>query len=144
MQVGLYSPAVSLSLVMPRPLDSIENEFHRAAGQKIRWLRKRAGLSQKALEELLKRRGAKGSQKSMSNLETAAHDSGIGLYKAVCAQFDVPLWVMFIPCEPAELLEPEKLRRVVKLMHDYLACDENQRDHIANMAAGFSALKPKK
>jgi transcriptional regulator with XRE-family HTH domain len=112
--------------------------------EKLKWLRERDGLSQADLERDMKKRGKKVSQKSFSNIERLEHSSQIKNFAAIAAHFGVPLWVMFVPGLDVSLLEGPKLKRIVTLVQDYLACDDTERELIEKMAAGYAGLHRRK
>lgn len=111
---------------------------------KLKVLREKAGLSQAELVRDMKKRGHPLSQKSVSNIERVEHDTQLSNYAAIAEHFGVPLWVMFVPGLTPELLEGEKLKRLEKLVQDYLACDDDQRGFTESMAAGYAGLNQKK
>jgi transcriptional regulator with XRE-family HTH domain len=117
---------------------------HAAFAAKLKWLREHRKVAQMDLEREMKKRGKKVRQKTVSNIEQLVHDSQLGTYAAIAEHFGVPVWVMFIPGLDVALLEGEKLQRLKKLVEDYLRCDDVERKHAENMAAGFADLHRKK
>jgi transcriptional regulator with XRE-family HTH domain len=115
-----------------------------AFAEKLKWLRERHGLSQADLEREMKKRGRAVSQKSVSNIERGEHDSQISNFAALAEHFGVPLWVMLIPGLDTSLLEGDNLKRLVRLVEDYLKVPDGDRAHIENMAAGLARLNTKK
>lgn len=112
--------------------------------EKLKWLREHRKVAQMDLEREMKRRGIGGGQKSVSNVETLKHDSQLGTYSAIADYFGVPPWVMFIPGLDVKLLEGERLKRLEKLVQDYLQCNDTERTHVENMAAAHASLHRKK
>lgn len=107
----------------------------------LKRMRANAGLSQMALQRETERAGMKVSQGTISDIEGNDTDSGFSNFAALAAHFGVPLWAMIIPGLQTEMLEGDKLKRLVKLMQDYVACDDAGRVHTENMAAAHASLK---
>ena len=92
----------------------------------------------------MKRRGLKVATKTINNIVNGRHSPELGNLAAIAEHFKVPLWVMFIPDLPRELLDSDKLHRLTKLVEDYCATEETKRVHIENMANGQRSLSPQK
>lgn len=117
---------------------------HEAFAAKLKWLRDRESLSQLGLVKEMKKKGREVSQKSVSNIERIEHDSQLSNYVALADHFGVPLWVMFVPGLSTELLEGDRLKRLVGLVQDYLACSDDHRAFTEKMAEGYAGLNKKK
>lgn len=113
------------------------------AAERFKFLRDRAGLSQLELVAKMKERGLGLSQKSVSNIETTAVDTGFGNLANLADFYRIPLWVVFLPDLTTEMLEGDRVKRLIKLMDDYLACDDTSRTLIEDVAGGYAGLASK-
>lgn len=104
-------------------------------------LLKHRGISQSELWRQLKRRGHKVSQKTVNNLANAKHSSEIGNLAAVADYFGVPLWVMLVPALPPDMVDGAALARLDRLVKDYIACAQEDRNHLENVAAAYVKRK---
>lgn len=147
MQETLYwSEAADYSPMQSRP-ELAARIAAEAFRKKLVWLREEyRGISQEALAEAVKARGGKLSQKSVSNLENPEfnHNSTLAKFAQAADEFGVPPWVMFHPGIDFALLQGKPLQRLVKLIDDYLACQDDQREFVEKMAAGYAGLNPKR
>lgn len=109
--------------------------------ENLKWLRAKSELSQTALGARMTESGTDLSQKSVSNIEKFVVDPGFSNLAAIASHFGVPLWIMILPGIDKDLLEGERLKRVVKLMEDYVACEDAERAHIENLAAAHASVK---
>lgn len=110
----------------------------------LKFLREQTGLSQAGLEKKMKEQGTDLSQKSISHIETFEVDPGFSNLSGIAASFGVPLWVMIVPGLDKDMLQGEKLKRLVRLVEDYMACDDTNRAHVENLAAAYADLKRSK
>lgn len=81
--------------------------------------------------------------KNISNIEAGRYKPELGTLSAIAEAIDVPLWVMFLPGINKEILASPYKERLIKLMQDYMRCDDTGRLHTENMAAGQAALRNK-
>ena len=128
----------------PREKTTSSDAAYAWAAQKIKWLRIGQRLSQKDLELDMKRKGHVVSQTSVSNVERGKHSSQVGNFQAFADYFGIPLWLLFLPGDPQQLLEGDRRKRIVQLVEDYLSCDDEGRKHTENMAAAHASVKPRK
>jgi transcriptional regulator with XRE-family HTH domain len=114
-----------------------------AFGPKLETLLKQRDISQAELGRQLKRRGAKISGKTINNIVNARHPPELGNLTAIADYFNVPLWVMLVPDLPLEMVSGEPLKRLDKMIRDYVACDPEDRKHAENIAAAYVKQKLK-
>jgi hypothetical protein len=70
-------------------------------------------------------------------------DPPLSAYAAVAESLGLPaLWPMFIPGTTRDMFEEDaaKLKRLVKMVGDYLDCPDTERGHIECMAAGLAEI----
>jgi len=130
---------------MPRALRPITptqaaTDAARAFRENFEYLFEKLHLSQERLAETVKRRGGALSQKSISNIKNLSHRSTLSAYSQVAEALGVPVWVMLIPNLRKELLDQPYAHRFTKLIADYACCNDEQRDYIEKMAAGYAGL----
>lgn len=128
---------------MPKPQSPALKGALAAFAPKLKHLLDEAGLSEPQLGSVLKRRGQPVSPKTINNLGKGRHNSQLGNLAVIADYFGVPLWVMLIPDLPLEIVQGEQLKRLDKLMRDYIACDEAGRQHTENIAAAYTKAKAK-
>lgn len=134
-QGGISSPG------MRPPLPAVLLQAYDAFAHKAKYLRSARGMSQAAAEREMKRRGVSKAQKTVSNVEGAAHDSQLSSYVAVAELHGVPLWVMFVPDLPMAMLEGERLTRLTRLVQDYLRCPTDElRANLEAVARAYAAM----
>lgn len=129
---------------MPHKQNSPLQQAQIAFGENLKELLRRQELSQAGLGRALSRGNGGVSTKTINNIVEARHPPELGNLSTIAEFFGVPLWVMFIPGLPKEMLERSSLERLRKLMDDYLACGDNERRFTENMAAGYAGLKKQK
>lgn len=120
---------------MARPQSKVLKDALAAYGPKLKILLEQQDLSQPDLERAMKRKGQKVATKTVNNIVNARHSTELGNLAAIADHFQIPLWVMFIPDLPPEMLDKDKLARLVKLVTEYCQCDDTDRKHVENMAA---------
>jgi transcriptional regulator with XRE-family HTH domain len=99
-------------------------------------------MSEAALErELMRRKRKKVSAKTINNIVNNRHPAQIDNLAAIAEFFEVPLWVMFLPELPKELLQNPFKERLVRMVENYLLCDGDGRQNIESIAAVFAAKK---
>lgn len=101
-------------------------------------------ITQPGLSRALSRGKDEVSTKTINNIVNARNPPQLDNLSTIADYFDVPLWVMFIPELPKELLEKEKLARLQKLVEDYLLCANDERRFAENIAAGYAGLRTQK
>lgn len=120
------------------PLEEALNNY----SKNLRVLLSQAELSESDLErELMRTKTKKVSTKTINNIVNSRHPPQLDNLSAIAEHFGVPLWVMFLPELPKELLVPPFKDRLVGLMENYLACDGEGRMHTENIAATFAAKR---
>jgi hypothetical protein len=70
-------------------------------------------------------------------------DPPLSAYAAVAESLGLPaLWPMFIPGTTRDMFEGDaaKLKRLVKMVGDYLDCSDTERGHVECMAAGLAKI----
>ena len=70
-------------------------------------------------------------------------DPPLSAYAAVAESLGLPaLWPMFIPGTTRDMFEEDaaKLKRLVKMVGDYLECPDTERGHVECMAAGLAKI----
>jgi hypothetical protein len=70
-------------------------------------------------------------------------DPPLSAYAAVAESLGLPaLWPMFIPGTTRDMFEEDaaKLKRLVKMVGDYLDCPDTERSHIECMAADLAKI----
>lgn len=112
-----------------------------AFAPKLEYLLQVRKLTQPEVARQLKRRGTTVSTKTINNIVHAKHSPEVGNMAALADFLAVPLWVMLIPSLPMEMLQGDLLKRLDKMIQDYIACDPEGRMHTENVAAAH--VKPK-
>lgn len=117
-------------------------------GASLKAYRNLQGISQAELGRIVREkvpgRVSEGfAVKNISNIEAGRYKPELGTLSAIAEAIDVPLWVMFLPGINKEILASPYKERLVRLMRDYMRCDDTGRLHTENMAAGQAALKGK-
>jgi hypothetical protein len=82
---------------------------------------------------------------TISNVENLEGDPPLSTYAAAAAEWGLPVWAMMIPETTKDMFtDIAKIKRLVKLMRDYLDCSDSQRSNIEAMAAGLAELNRKR
>jgi hypothetical protein len=122
---------------MATPPKSSLKELQLAFAAAFNYLLRRDHLSQAGLGRALKAKKAGVADKTLSNISRAAHPSQIDNFAAIADHFDLQLWTMFVKGLPVEFLEKGLNDRLVKLVDDYVHCDDADRMDIEKMAARY-------
>src|SRR5688572_16577609 len=122
-----YLPAGRQLLPMAKPQSDALRAAQEAFAPKLKHLMGAHGMSQEGLGDALKRGGASVSQKTISNIGQGNHNTQIGNMAAIADHFGVPLWVMLVPDLPLDMLSGDSLKRLDRLMRDYIACEPENR-----------------
>jgi hypothetical protein len=101
------------------------------------------GINESELGRQVNRRAKEVSQKTINNIANARTNSELGNFAVIADYFDVPLWVMLIPGLPKEMVSGEALKRLNKMIQDYIATDPEDRKHAENIAAAYVKRKMK-
>jgi hypothetical protein len=68
-------------------------------------------------------------------------DKAISTYATAAAEYGLPMWAMVIPGTTRDMFEDlSKMKRLVRLMSDYLACSDTQRGDIETIADDIAEL----
>jgi transcriptional regulator with XRE-family HTH domain len=110
-----------------------------AFGATLDQLLEKEDISQAELGRLMTKDGHEIATKTINNIVKARHPPELDNLAAIAAYFEVPLWVMFIPGLKPELLDKDKLERLIKYVEDYLQCTDNERRHPEGIVSGFAA-----
>lgn len=83
------------------------------------------------------------SEKTVNNALKARHDAKISTLNAIAEALEVPLWVLLIPGldKHVDLLKNDGLRRMVKLVENYMACDDAKRADAETVAQAGAILR---
>lgn len=84
------------------------------------------------------------TRKTLNNLRERRHPPQLLTLEGVAKWFKVPLWMMFIEGLPDEFLQNPHRDRLVKLIEDYMSCDDNGRAQTENAASLGVYTKRKK
>lgn len=99
-----------------------------------------SGGDKKVWEMVIKRRsGEKISPKTVNNALQARHDSKVSTLAAIAEALQVDLWMMFHEGIREADLRPPMKERIADLVAQYLACDDEGRQQVENMAKAFAA-----
>jgi hypothetical protein len=90
---------------------------------------------------ILKRKSHQVATKTVNNIVKGRHPSEIGKLSAIAETFGIPLWVMFVPDLPKELLQKPQNDRLTLLIKNYIACTDTDRVHAENIAAAYAGKK---
>jgi CTP synthase (UTP-ammonia lyase) len=75
----------------------------------------------------------------VENLES--DDPPISAFAEVAAQYDLPIWAMVVPGTTRDMFEDiSKMKRLIKLVSDYLDCPDSWRSNVEDLAAGFAEI----
>lgn len=78
-------------------------------------------------------------RKTVNNTLSGRHNPKIKTLEAIATALDCPLWVMFLVGKRDSDLDSPYRERLIKMVEDYLHCDDEGRGHVENMAAAFAA-----
>jgi hypothetical protein len=64
----------------------------------------------------------------------------LSIYAAAAARWGLPVWAMFVPGTTRDMFENDatRIKRLVRLVTDYLDASDFQRTSIEGMAAGLA------
>lgn len=79
------------------------------------------------------------SQKTVYNVADQKHPPKLETLVAIAEKLKIPLWVMFIPDLPPELLEPSELARFTDMIGNYFETLPDHRQHIESTAVTWAA-----
>ena len=91
----------------------------------------------------MKRRGTPVSTKTINNIVNARHPPELGNLAAIADYFGVPLWVMLVPGLPLDMVAGEPLKRLDKLIQNYIACTPAGRKAAEDVASAYSGANVK-
>jgi hypothetical protein len=83
------------------------------------------------------------SEKTVNNAVNARHDAKISTLNSIAEALEVPLWVLLIPGldKHPDLLRGEGLKRLVRLVENYMTCDDGRRSEAEVVAHAGAILK---
>jgi hypothetical protein len=85
------------------------------------------------------------SEKTISNVENLESDPPLSTYAAAAAYWGLPMWAMVVPGTTRDMFEDlTKMRRMVQLVQDYLACPDTERGNIEGMVAVLAKINRKR
>lgn len=126
---------------MSPPRKSPLQEALEAFGATLEQLLERDDVSQAELGRRMSKGGHDIATKTINNIAKARHPPELDNLAAIADYFGVPLWVMFVPGLKPELLEKDKLQRLIKYVDDYLLCSDEERKHPEGVVSGFAAAR---
>lgn len=126
---------------MAEPKKDAWLEAQTAFAQKYQQLLELRDLSESQLGRELKARKTPVNTKTLNNIGNVAHPTQLDNLTAVADYFGLPLWVMFLPGMPKAMLPKPFSDRLVKMMRDYLDCDDADRLEVEKLASIYAEKK---
>lgn len=85
-------------------------------------------------------RKKRSASKTIYNALKQSHPPSYKTLIAIAETLEIPLWLLMIPNLPKELLDSPGRERLLRLVGDYLACDETRHKQVAEFTAGLADL----
>lgn len=81
--------------------------------------------------------------KTTYNILSKKHPPNLDNWAFIAKALDIPLWVLLIPGldEHDDLLKNDGLKRLVKLVESYMACDDGKRQEAEIVAQAGSIMR---
>lgn len=79
------------------------------------------------------------SMKTVYNVANKTHPPHARTLIRIAEKLQIPVWVMFIPNLPEEVLERGNLERFIKMVSNYFETHEDERHHVESTAATWAA-----
>jgi hypothetical protein len=116
-------------------------EAQTAYAEKYQQLLELRDLSESQLGRDLRARKTPVNTKTLNNIGNIAHPTQLDNLTAVADYFGLPLWVMFLPGMPQAMLPKAFSNRLIKMMADYLDCDDADRLEVEKLASVYAEKK---
>lgn len=112
-----------------------------AYSEKFEQLLELRHLSESQLGRDLKARKTPVNTKTLNNIGNVAHPTKLDNLAAVADYFGLPLWVMFLPGMPKSMLDRPSSERLIKMMADYMECEDADRLEVEGLASIYAEKK---